>query len=277
MSLVLARKTAPYLARAYGPSMRKYSRYGERARMARTVATFAYKNRAPMISAAKKIQRAVRRRQKNRSKVGRPVGVANAKRTANVSPSTENVYERTLYGRQVTFPNAGQNIDQRERKIINVSGIKICQEFLVTNSTLNQPLYLNIAFVRNKQSPAATSVPLGEFFRGNGDERHRSFSSLTQGIDYHCANLNTDQFDVWFHKRYITRFDTNDPKKNLVRLMHFVKINRQISFDDTGAPDTRLWILWWCSIAGRDNVTPGAAIQMNTNFHDITYFRETRN
>lgn len=280
MSTALVRYGTKRAIRAYGPSIMKYSRYSRRYKIARAaygIGRMAYRHPSAMKYAARKIQGAWKaRRYKHKQAVGRPVGQSNAKRIFNVSLSAENIQERVLYARQIQYPNDGAGIDERARDIINFSGVKLCQEFVITNNTLARAFYLNYAFIRNKKDPTAGSLSPTDFFRANASERARSFTSLSQGIDYHCAHINTDLYDVWFHKRYVMDFDASDPSRRIHRCMQFVKVNRQIRFDASGDPDTRLWVVWWMAIAGDDKVTPSPQVLAITNFHDITYFRETK-
>lgn len=231
-------------------------------------------------SSKRRLQRAAKRRRFAPSNLGHPAGADTAKRhqASNLDSSPRS--DRTIYDFNVTLvPKTTTNvIDQRQRDLINMRGVKICME--VTNNTAD-PLYFNLAVIspRNK---AAVVVSNTNFFRANVASRAVNFDSTSlNGLDYACRPINTDEFIVLRHWRY-TLIGTDNTSgtvamsgKNTRVIMKYVPIKRQIRYDSSSNPiNGNVFVVYWAAkYASPSGVSP-VANQYNTTQELITYFRE---
>lgn len=234
--------------------------------------------------AARRIGRAarkyVRAKRLARSQVGHKVGGATAKKSDQGSSAVTGYAERTMHYHTITYPSEGQNIDQRERKALNLRGFKFCLEWKADTTgvlTSTDVLYVNVCLVTSKRDPTAGTVDTNQWFRAFGDNRSMDFDAVARSIDFHCRSINTDEWNVFFHKRFklhapLSAFNLPVHKT----LMKYVPINRQIRFDSTSQPDTRFHLVWWCAVADRHTITPITGNVVDWNYHITTYFRELK-
>lgn len=288
----------PYASRVVIPAAPTMARYAKRyagavvkwnapkrRRIGAMYRTAQYLARAER--GATKIARWYRRRRAFKSavrrNVGERVGSSNSKgvRTQSIGAPT-NMVERQLYSELIVMPQrnitSGEARNERERDVINIRGIKICQDFeTIATGAGDNHMYLNVALISNKHNPQSASINNNRFFRGRDDARGQDFDSLSSGIDYHCRPINTDEWNIFFHTRRVLsnpRLNITDGK-TFARVMKYVKINRQIRFDQDGEPSTRFFLVYWCALAcseGPDN----PAIFMKSTFTHQLYFRETK-
>jgi hypothetical protein len=135
-------------------------------------------------------------RLKQRESFGRELGSASGKQTA-VRETNQLVYKtRTLYVTELTNIAQGEGIDQRDRRTIELMGVKLCMELTALS---NNPLYVNVAVVHLKNTDSGLNT---DFFRGASGSRGVDFDISLNSNEFHCLPLNTDKFVVLSHKRH---------------------------------------------------------------------------
>lgn len=174
-------------------------------------------------------------------------------------------------------------INKRQRAIVNLRGIKICME--VANLDDTSDLYFNLAMVVPKDS--ASSVSSTGFFRGMDDERDLDFGIARTALELHCSPINSDYHYVLMHKRYRLApteggvSNTNNRQNSMMLIQRYVKFNRQIRYPTTtnnvpcqGHP----FLVYWCDLANDTSGSSSApANKCSVVKKIITYFREPKN
>jgi len=253
--------------------------------MAYKIGTYAYRNRGKIRWAAGKIGRAYRRSRAKKAKfsrrnIGEPVGSGTAKRyvTETINPVNEDT--RVLYQYGLTDIDQGTAINQRERRMVNLRGFKICME---VKNIATTPLYLNVAILSPKDG--AADVTTSDFFRGAGANRGRDFGIGLNSNEFHCLPINSDRYTILKHKRYrLVPGNTPSDTASLngysyMNLDWWVPLKRQIRYDaDTGQPESgKVYMVYWAdnfSTAGGSAVNPA---QMVVTRRVVTYFKEPKN
>ena len=255
----------------------------KRARMAGGVVRHIYHNRKTYARAARVIGRAYRRyrrfskkRARKATTIGERVGKATAKRFGT-QLTANNDADNTLHSFLITYPikevAADSNIDNRERDVINLRGIKLCWEFDSLNSTQEQ--YLNFAVISNKRDPTTTIVSTNRFFRGFNTVRGVDFPSVDNMHDKYCRPINTDEWNVHMRKRMRLR-PTNETVGSHTRsVVHYLKLNRQIRFSNVGEPSAYLHCVWWSGPCGINKSTQNPD-QFKTQGTCHMYYREPK-
>lgn len=271
MSIVLAKRNydafaaaAPYI-RKYGPTVMKF--------------------------AARKIQRAYRRRRMVRKGLGFRVGTGVAKRrkvedtdTAATVAST-----RTFYWWDMTdLPKTAtlDDINARQRDMVNFRGFKICA---FIRNDINAPMYLNIAVI----SPRGAEIRLGtgsgsattvsDFFRGHGTNRTQDFSNALTALEFRCLPINRDNWRILSHTRHQLGPESNSGtfnvqnRPNYITYEKYFKINRQLRYDNGGECTTPIYWCYWFDNHGVLGGTAPSAAAVATQFHFVSYFREPKN
>lgn len=263
-----------------------YHPYAKRARTAYSIGAYAYRNRAKIRWAAKKIGRAYRRsRAKKRfspRNFGEPVGTGGAKRFETDDSEIVSRDTRTQYIHSLLDIPQGTAINQRERNVINMRGIKLCMEI---KSLCNEPLYINVAVLAPKDG--VTAVSTNDFFRASGaTERARDFSITCNSNEFHCLPINTDRYTILKHKRLriipqgagtTTTVSLNG--FSYANLNWWIPIKRQIRFNaDTGSPVSgEVSLVYW---ADKFHTAAGTAIstdQFSVMRRAVAYYREPKN
>lgn len=272
----------------------------------------AYRRYAPYVryygpgtlKAVKKMGRFMKRRYKKRyggrkarmrRRIGEPVGKSTSKRFTTIDLDAAGRDSRRLYIREMTqIPQdlTGNNIDERQRYMINLRGFKICCELRNTGGV---PLLFNMAVVSPKgqksdleQNPilsVGTAVE-PDFFRGNGNTRAVAFDGgALNSNDFHCRPINADQFTILMHKRMIIGQNSNngtwgEQQRNSYRfVMKYIPIKRQIRYDTNGADSCqsgKIFLIYWYD--QMQSVTGAASVNvLNMSERYITYFKEPKN
>lgn len=278
------------------PYLRTASRYMPAVvRRAVPVARWAYKRRRTGLNtyravkqtadwlaraerASSKISRAYRRyksKKAARRNIGERVSSSTARPIDTQSISPNNLVERQLYVQRINWPVQGSGRDQRERFVINLRGIKFCQDFAATSgfTTINaSTVYLNVAVVTNKHDPQADGINNNRWFRSYTNARGTDFNNLNSGIDLHCRPINTDEWNVLAHTR--TQLHSLDaPSGNTTyRFMKYIPIKRQVRFDQDGIASHNIFIVWWLALPGEQGL-PNATQIVKTTWHHVLYFR----
>lgn len=231
-----------------------------------------------------------------RRRVGEPVGYGTTKRftTIDLEPATRT--SRRLFVREMTqIPQVDatvDQIDQRQRSMVNLRGFKICMELKNNGGT---PLLFNMAVVSPKgQNVNLTQNPLltigdaveDNWFRGNGNTRSIAFDggSLNSN-DFHCRPINTDEYNVLMHKRInLNTFPAattweNQRGSNYKFIMKYVPIKRQIRFDtnarDSCASGKIFFVYWYDNF--QQPIGASATDSLIVSERYITYFKEPKN
>lgn len=219
------------------------------------------------------------------SNVGQPVGVDNGKhhQSLNTNPtskSTRTLYDRGLFSGIVR----GQNLNNRERNIIDVRGVRVCMEL---HNTSTSHLLFNIAVISPKAAADAIAITSTNFFRSedNTDSRGDDFADALTSNEFHCLPINTDLYTVLKHQRMVlapapgdaTTFQSNT-RDNYTTLQFWVPIKRQIRYENsTGEPvDGNCFVVYWADQAMKAGGTTAVpSYEVTERF--LTYFREPAN
>ena len=252
-----------------------------------TYQTLARMNRAQRTirRAWKKSSRA-RARARARRSVGQRVGTSSTKRIAlgtGDAASQLNRPDRFLNTQQVPFPFEGTTPENRERNLINLRGIKLCfefsagQELLIGGAYRDRQATINLAVVSNKKQSASGVFDNTHFFRAlDGLHRAEDFDTVSRSIDFHCRPINSDEFNVHAHHRTVIAGEAVESIPTVRRIMKYIPIKRQIRFDVSGVPDTRIWVVWWVALAGEDQTASFNNIY-KYQWSMCTYFKDPRN
>lgn len=272
-----------------GPVYRYASPF-TKAQAAYKVGQFIYNNRAKlraMYRWNKRKRRSALKYRASKRKRMRLVGMRPGSGLTKKYPirnqtSLVNKATRTLYSVDVTdiAKQSTEQINRRDRDIVNLRGFKWCQEW---RNILNTPLLCNWAVVTPRKGDI---VETADFFRAaNEDARVAAFGTARSSNESHCLPINSDAYVVHAHKRFIlgpANGQTNTSwyfpnHKNYIQLKKYVKINRQIRFEDTSTPTTRgVFVVYWMD----QTLQPGGAAAVANCAQELTtcvsYFREPK-
>ena len=199
-----------------------------------------------------------------RRRVGRRVGTNVCKSADLTAFSNMQPFQtRVMYGKEITQIAEGGGINQRERAIVNLRGLRVRCQFKSnhdgagTGTNASVPLLCNIALIGAKTLDGITSGDDidSNFFRSIGAAgRYISFSNSGINSNYrHTTPINNDKFIVLWHLRFkLGTINQNGgfssgEFKNYRTLARYVKIGRQIRYTGTAATtcQDRLWVIWW--------------------------------
>lgn len=224
-------------------------------------------------------------RKRFKSSVGRPISRAITKRYQTGSDGYASVSTLQFYANwEITeFParknTANQDLFRRERDVINFSGFKINFNW---RNNLNENIYLNFAIVH----PHDETLPVGSgFFRnpGNGtDSRETNWVGTLSGLALHKTKINTDRYDVLYHRRVTIGPVTNalgihPDRPNWTTLSKYFRIKRQLRFasgTDTNPEEGRLFGIVWCTVMGSPSTASSIANAVSQDHLITRYYRE---
>ena len=266
MSGVLALKDIPALLQAGRDTVQRtrqwYNRNEQSIQKAKKAA-----------SSIQKAFRASRNKYKGLESMGHPSGTATAK-TDTGTQNTLLTSTRTLNFEQLINLTRGDNINARERDIIDLRGFKVCIQ--MQNLRLSTPMYVNVAIVSSKFDPTSSPSVTG-FFRGQDATRGDDFSTSLQSLEFHCLPINTDKYFIQTHRRYkLAAFNTDQVDYAMKEF--YVPIKRQIRFDNSasGSLNRQFYLVWWCDTL----LAPGGAAAIpsafNFQYKVVTYYREPK-
>jgi len=216
----------------------------------------------------------------------RMIGMPNSASTSKTSQinleTAVNRSTRTLYQLDLTQLAQGPRINDRLRQHAKITGFKICME--VRNFS-NLPTYFNVAVISPKQTTNDT-VEATNFFRNNTDARSMDFSINRTGLEFHCCPINSDDYTILRHKRYVLT-TSSAPTSNynrqygtsFVTLKMWVPLRRQARYlpgESSTATDGRVFHVFWFDQFQNPAGTAATAVA-TTSSRVITYFREPRN
>lgn len=175
-------------------------------------------------------------------------GLNAAKKTQILQSLIASVNTRTVTKQDLSVIERVSNVaggltnDKRVGDVIHMSGAKL--NFFIENGSA-VPIGCNVAIVvpRNESSLNVT-LPIPNFFGGNSDTRGEAFDLATKtGLELHTLPLNTDKFEVLYHKRKILGrtfaaggVTTSTDAKSWGLWDDYIPINKEIRYTDgTGA------------------------------------------
>lgn len=193
---------------------------------------------------------------------GHPTGSISAKCRETHLESASTVNTRTLYHRDLVLLSRGDRIDERERDICNVRGVKVLMNFRasgIAGGNFNIPTQFNMAvvIVRNNNLIGPTSVNDfdGEkFFRGYKADRTLDFDTTRASIELNENAINSDDYTVLARKSWKIQPINNPENFNCPVYFHheaYIPIRRQFRFDgtlttfDALPTDGRVILVYW--------------------------------
>lgn len=278
MSLVpyAAGELAPMLMQ-YGPTPAEMAMqmagplYKDTKWAARKIARFAQKSFRRRNPAKKK------RRIDGATKVGDPIGRHETNRALTKSTSVAGRATRNLYSADLVdiVRATDHEIDERSRDIINLKGVKLCLEL---KNNLDKPLYFNFAVVVPKYDQSNNFVPTNDFFRNNQNGRGTDFNTGLSSLEFHCMPINADKYIILYHKRCLlgpdggATFNSAGPP-NFMVLSKWVKVNRQIRFEDNDPVNGRIQYCYWADNMEGAPADPSVVNAFTISEHFVAYYR----
>lgn len=228
-----------------------------------------------------------------RRNVGRTPGEGNAHRTLVVNVANKLLSTRTLNSHDLTWISRGSStnqINQRQRELINCKGFKLNFSFRGPQDTVSQrPAIFHYAVITEKGNTQAAhvnqndAVSTDNFFRGNGSNRAINFQDSLSGMEMNCLNINNDIYTVL--KRgsvkcmsWTTSFGAQPGAFKNWEV--YVPMNRQIRYDDgevgEAPSDGRTHLVYWTELAAGTSAGATAILSATAvDIHAVTYWHES--
>lgn len=216
-----------------------------------------------------------------RKRLGFEPGSATSKRRAVVDDASKVSYgSRTLHTESlIQIPRTSTNdITQRQRDMVYISGIKLCLEFenIQTSSTGN--VMVNVAVITPKYSNIAAPA-VNDFFRSSStNSRSRDFDPADMtSLDFACLPINSDDYLIHMHKKFMVWADNNNHMhSNIKKFMKWIPIKRQFRFDnDSGDPTSPTpYLAWWFDGQMINQGTAAGGLTLDVLRTVTLYFRE---
>lgn len=192
-----------------------------------------------------------------------------------------------LYGVNLTDIPRGTSINERERDVLSLKGIKV--NFLFKNvfpsvsATPTDPILVNVCLLFPKDN---TDILVGapDFFKLTktvGRAVNFNDTGNLSGMDYHTLPINSDKYGVLWHKRFkIANGSTatfyNSGSQNSWRTLNkYLKINRQVQYASATAASCNdpIFLCWWCTSI-QEPTGVGTAAGQQTIGRITTFFRD---
>ena len=221
----------------------------------------------------------------SRRNIGEYIGTNTGKLHQTEFSDLTNQATRTLYSFPLCNIPKGDEMNQRERSMLNLRGFKICMEW---KNDLQEPLYINLCVLCPKAANDTQAIPGPNFFRNqdNNDSRGTDFTNALNSNEFHCLPINTDLYTVLRHKRYrLIPGSQSDPTTNsasglsYMRTDWWVPVKRQLRFDtpNSAPTDGQCFLVYWADEFGATGGSPPVTNAMKVSKRTITYFREPKN
>lgn len=204
--------------------------------------------------------------------IGDRPGTSNCKRNQTFQVNQQ-IPTRTLQSSGLTLIGRGDDINLRERDIINIRGFLLQNEW---KNTRTNPVMVNWAIIQPKNSKTVTTV---DFCRGKGNtNRAIDFSVNQSTADLNYASINTDIYHVIKHKRFQLGPAGSNTIPDWKRQKLWVPLKRQLRFTDdtTGSCETPIFFVYWCDEINRASGSAAVNNALDVTYEHYIYFRETR-
>jgi len=179
-------------------------------------------------------------------------------------------YDLTELGKQ----SIQDEINLRDSDLVNIRGIRINWE--ITNQK-TAPIRFNIAVVVPKGVQAVVNTT--KFFKGDSANRGRDFSSSMSSIELATLPINTDNYDVVTHKRFILEpgeiSQYKSQRMSYKRIDQWVNIARYFGYNGgtVGAQNRKPYLVYWFDFWGNPaNALPSGSA-CTVAYHSYTIFR----
>ena len=227
---------------------------------------------------SKRFKKARRKKRKVTNHIGEEPGEDTAKTHIiedSAGPASQST--RTLYFEDCSVvPKTPTNeINGRQRDIVNYRGFKVCQEWKNKSSF---PLLCNVAVIALK-GDADTPNLTSDFFRGYGSDRNLNFGDGLESLDFHCKPINTDKYSVIKHMRFRLGSAAGNESEGFHDLPNYtmnefyVPINRQLRYRGDGTCHTPFFLVHWCDEFQTPGGTPGQPV-FDFSQNVTAYFKE---
>ena len=216
--------------------------------------------------------------------IGEPVGSGGAKRSIQLHDVTD-FPTKTLYSHEVTEigKSSINSINQRQRDIINLRGVKYILELNSTSNDL-RPSIVNYAMISpkggaNVRDPVTpSSVTTVDFFRGFQTTRSQNFADTFSSVYLNQGVINSDKYNILMHKKCFIG-GGNDTTPRAKHITGYIPVNRQIRYDDgaINSCNSPIFFVAWQSFItdlATNSATPAV---MSIAFERICYFKEPVN
>lgn len=216
-----------------------------------------------------------------RSRIGEKIGTSTCKTAFLNNPATIDNYDsREQYTEPLIAIAPGQDLDQRQRQVVNFRGWKI--DFEMTNN-LNFPLYVNVAVLAPKAG--AVNVSRADFFRYQGNDRAVNFDNVLTAIEFAKLPINVDRYTVLKHKRMTFTPGLNELStltrdgNNWRKFRWYIKLKRQIRFDASqNQPESgQCFLVFWCDAFGAASGDQPTSNALSYRARIVQYFRDPAN
>jgi hypothetical protein len=216
-----------------------------------------------------------------RQRIGNPVGSSSTKKNTTFDTCAITRGTRTLIVEAVVnIPksNTDNEIDQRQRQIVNLRGFKHC---LMLENLSADPVLANWAVIIPKDKTEFALTATNRFFRGTGNARGLDFGNDLCSNDFRCRPINTDKFTVLRHKRFVlgpggaNTIGWSNQRQSYRTNDYYMKINRQFRFSQgEDVPEQQLFIVHWYDVWGAPSGSPVAPGVVRESSRVISYFKE---
>lgn len=199
-----------------------------------------------------------------RRKIGEPIGLSTAKYNLCVNYFGSLRDSNTLHNDNINLLLRGDEINQRERNIINLRGWKI--DMTIFNQTAS-PQIVNVAILQNTNNDGGPQN--SNFFKAEGDTTERAVDadSTISVLKWAHGIINRELYNVLMHKRFMigpnalfSDFDSGAVMHSWKNFKRYVPLKRQISYDTAGNEpmSNDVHICWWTTLI-KNQVTPGVS------------------
>lgn len=254
-----------------------------RTRLAYQLARTAFANRHRISQAARTIGKAWKRyksAKRNVRQVGEPPGRSSSSR--DFSSNLQVLDNRTIYDSALIDitrnTTTSEEINNRERDTIVITGIKLCIEIKNLDSF---PQWFNVALLTPKDETAGITAT--GFFRSHGVDRDQNFTTSLPGFQMHCLPVNTDHYVVLRHKRFrlgpAAAFSSGATVSSYTMLDIWLPLKRQIRYDGPLSSDLakgQVYLVWWASGVSDPSGTAVSVDSYQFAHRAIVYFKNPR-
>lgn len=212
-----------------------------------------------------------------RARIGERIGTGNAKVAGRANTNDGSLDTRVLYSQQLLSLTQGTDVGERERDVVNFRGISIC--FTIKQEQQNISSFLNYAVIAPKDLNGNTlNIPVSQFFRSTGSATTRSidFDTSLRGIDFHCLPINTDQYNIYLHRRVQLHGNSDTYTQGFRNFRHYIPLKRQVRYQAglTFPAGKNMYFVFWLDnmLAAASSASVTGVATMQTQIK--RYFQE---